>query len=208
MSNRLYVNFKKFETQLRNWQSNAEGFGNGPAPRLSAANRVTLGRINQNIANFHNRVKAAASANQARGINSAVKRIMNLEKRRFNYSAQGPSVRERQTLMTEIARLEKQIGNKIKMINKAKANAKVAETARLKRLEKQAFQHWHARAYRPGSKGSPGGLSYRRVQNAFKRRAGTRQNKSTSMSPGRFSSPPRRSRTRNQGTSMSPTRRL
>jgi hypothetical protein len=201
-SNRLYVNFKKFERQLRNWETNAEGFGNGPAPRLSAANYARLGRINQNINNFKKRVTNSVAANKARGIKSAVTNIMNLEKRRFNYSAQGPSPQARQTLMMEIARLEKQIGNKIKMINKAKANAKVAETARLKRLEKQAFQHWHARAYRPGSKGSPGGLSYRRVQNAFKRRAGTRKNKSTSMSP------PRRPRTRNQGTSTSPKRRV
>jgi hypothetical protein len=199
MSNRLYVNFKRFERQLRNWESNAQGFGNGPAPRLSAANRVSLARINQNINNFKKRVNNSVAANKARGIKSAVGKITNLEKRRFNYTAQGPSPRTRQTLMMEIARLEKQIGNKIKMINKARANAKVAESARIKRLVSQAAHHWRLRTYRPASKGSPGSRVYRTAKRAFNLRTGHIRNFGTSPMP----SP----RFRNRGTSMSPKRR-
>ena len=202
MSNRLYVNFKRFERQLRNWESNAQGFGNGPAPRLSAANRVSLARINQNINNFKKRVNNSVAANKARGIKSAVGKITNLEKRRFNYTAQGPSPRTRQTLMMEIAHLEKQIGNKIKMINKARANAKVAESARIKRLVSQAAHHWRLRTYRPASKGSPGSRVYRTAKRAFNLRTGHIRNFGTSPMP----SPPS-PRFRSRGTSMSPKRR-
>jgi hypothetical protein len=202
MSNRLYLNFKRFERQLRNWEANAQGFGNGPAPRLSAANYETLGRINQNINNFKKRVNNSVAANKARGINSAVGKITNLEKRRFNYTAQGPSPRTRQTLMTEIARLEKQIGNKIKMINKARANAQRAESARIKRLVGRAALHWRERTARPASKGSPGSRVYRTAKRAFNLRTGHIRNVGTSPMP----SPPS-PRFRNRGTSMSPKRR-